>query len=74
MRAEAPDNMSTTHSSRYDTFDRLTSASVLTSSGVALPGAAQGTYTYGASGHLHAVSSIGTGSTGYSTAYDATGR
>jgi len=57
----------------YDTFDRLTSASVLNGSGIALPGAAQGTYTYSASGHLHAVSAVGSGATGYSAAYDAAG-
>jgi RHS repeat-associated protein len=65
-----------TASYTYDNLDRITSASVLTGSGAALAGAAQGSYSYNtanAAGHLHALSTVGSGSTGYSAAYDAAG-
>jgi hypothetical protein len=56
----------------YDTLGRITSASVLTGSGGSLTGAAQGSYTYDAT-HVHAVASVGSGSTGYAASYDAAG-
>jgi RHS repeat-associated protein len=56
----------------YDNLGRISSASVLDGSGASLAGAAQGTYTYDAT-HVHGVSSVGTGATGYAASYDAAG-
>ena len=60
----------------YNNLDEITSASVVNGSGSPIAGAAQGTYTYDtnqAAGHVHGLSSVGSGSTGYSAGYDAAG-
>ena len=49
-----------THSFAYDTLNRLTSGPL-------------GSYSYGDSAHLHAATSVGTGSSQYTASYDASG-
>jgi RHS repeat-associated protein len=56
----------------YDTLGRITSAAVTTSGGGALANTAQGSYSYDAT-HVHEVTAVGSGSTGYAAAYDAAG-